>query len=249
MKEIQFVLKRVISLCVILASIAAVGQTQGSGISLNGQINTSQYNTTRLSNLIFEKFLDQKEKVNPIKFEDIKGSPYEPKEFVVGTFHLKDKEPLNLMMRYNMYDDEIEVKENDGTITSFLKVDGTEFSIQDALIRPYSYTDENDQFKRGNFVVLADGDTKLLLKKKVVLIPPEKAPTPNQRDRAAKFIVNKDYYVLKGTEQPVLFNGKKKDLLSLFPDRAEEIKKFIKEGKLNLKKQEDLAQVFEHINS
>ncbi|MEM9000364.1 MAG: hypothetical protein AAGB24_08870 [Bacteroidota bacterium] len=223
------------------------GTPQAQKFSLPGQINTSQYNATRLSNLIFERFLDQKEKKNPINFEDIKGSPYSPAEFVSGDFYLYDEAPVTLRMRYNMYDDEVEVLENDGRITSFLKVDNTAFKIDGVTLRPYRIIEKGTQ-KRVNMIVLNDGDTKLLLRRNAVLIPAEKATNPNQMDRAAKFVANETYYLVKDNELPMEFTGKKKDLFTLFPEKASELKDYIKTNKLSLKNNGDLVQIFDFLN-
>ena len=241
------IVKNVFMGAAALCTLAASAQTQGSGVSLPGQINTSMHNATRLSNLIFEKFLDTKEKENPIKFEDIQGSPYDPEEFVAGEFLMDGQPSLGLNMRYNMYDDEIEVKEDDGTITAFLRNTTTSFRIGDKLYRPFKFT-EDGMTKDANFQVLVDGDIKLLKKRQIVLVPPEKAATPNQRDRAAKFIEHTDYYTVRGDGQPVPFKEKKSELLELFPEHASEIKSIIKEQNLKVKRQDDLVLLFESLN-
>ena len=240
-------LKTILLGACVLGLTTVTAQTQGSGVSLPGQINTSMHNATRLSNLIFEKFLDTKEKENPIAFEDIQGSPYDPADFVAGEFLMDGQPSLGLNMRYNMYDDEIEVKEDDGTITAFLRNTTTSFRIGDRLYRPFKYT-EDGLTKDANFEVLVDGDIKLLKRRQVVLIPPEKAPTPNQQDRAAKFIEQTEYYTVRGEGAPVPFKEKKGELLELFPEHASEIKSLIKEQNLKVKRQDDLVLLFESLN-
>jgi hypothetical protein len=249
MKAVTRFLKFLLVCAGVITLSTAKGRAQQSGVSLPGQINTSNYNNTRLSHLIFKNFLDQKEKAaNPIKFEDIQGSPYEPEEFVPGTFYMKDNPPLTLRMRHNMYDDEIEVMEDNGKITAFLKNESTQFRLNNTLIRPYQYMDDGLD-KKSNFHVLVDGDIKFMLRKKVVLIPQAKAPTPNQQDRAAKFVTHNDYFLLRKDGSPVPFKEKKKDILKLFPDKSGQIKKYIKANNLNVRRQEDLIRLFEHLNS
>ncbi|MEM9000365.1 MAG: hypothetical protein AAGB24_08875 [Bacteroidota bacterium] len=235
----------VFSVLLVLTILPTVLKAQLRGDA--AQINTSQYNATRLSHLIFKNFLDQKEKSNPIKFSDIKGTPYMPENFVLGSFSMKDEKPIVLLMRYNMYDDEVEVNEGDGSITSFLKVDNTEFNIQGNTIRPYTIEKDGIQ-KKSNFIVLADGANVLLLQRKVVLIPAEKAINPNQMDRAAKFVTNERFFVVKGNDLPLEFSGKKKDLFTLFPEKAPELKDFIKTNKLSVRNNEHLVQIFNYLN-
>ncbi|WP_298416906.1 hypothetical protein [uncultured Kordia sp.] len=199
------------------------------------------------------KFLNAKEK-DPyqIDWDNVKGSPYLNEKYKVATFFVGDKSFGNILMRLNTYTDEIELlPEEEGQETeALMKVTNSKVVFGNKTLKVYAYNDENGYEKQGYFLVLSDQkEVSLLLRKKCKFSPNEKALTANQADRAAKFTQYDRYYIVKNGDKPVEVVAKKKAVIKLFPEKADEIKKYIKSEKLKLKRQEDFAKLITYISS
>jgi len=195
------------------------------------------------------KFLNTKEK-DPyqIDWDNVKGSPYLYEKYKLAQFFVGDKSYGNIMMRFNTYSNEIELfPENGKEIGALMKVDDSRIVFENKTLQLFDYKDEEGAEKKAYFLVLNDEkNVQLLLRKKCVFSPNEKALTANQADRAAKFTQYDYYYIVKNGE-PIQVDAKKKDVLKLFPENENEIKNFIKSEKLKLKKEEDFATLIDFI--
>lgn len=195
------------------------------------------------------KFLNVKEK-DPyeIDWNNVKGSPYLDEKYQIAQFFVGDKSYGNIMMRFNTYSNEIELFPEDGKeIGALMKIDDSRVVFENKTLQLFDYKDEEGSEKKGYFLVLNDEkNVQLLLRKKCVFSPNEKALTANQADRAAKFTQYDYYYIVKDGE-PIQVDPKKKDILKLFPESEKAISNFIKSKKLNLKKEADFAKLIDFI--
>ena len=68
------------------------------------------------------------------------------------------------------------------------------------------------------------------------------------KEQPATFIDSESYYIKKDR---VLFpvSNKKKKFLKQFPEESNELNKFIKSEKINLKNKNDLIEIFKHYDS
>lgn len=221
--------------------------------SIFAQIDGSprQYESTSQLFQNLRKVINSKEK-DPyeIDWNNVKGSPYLYENYKLGQFFVDSKSYGNVMMRFNTYTDEIELMPIDGEeVGALMKIDNSRLTFENKTLKLLSYKDEDGNAQQGYFLVLnTNANVKLLLKKKCVFSPNEKALTANQADRAAKFTQYDYFYILKeGT--PVMVSPKKKDIVKLFPNKKKEIKGYIKSEKLKLKKQEDFAKLVDYIAS
>ncbi len=198
------------------------------------------------------KFINTKQK-DPyeIDWNNVKGSPYLYEKYKVGTFFIGNKSYGNVLMRLNTYSDEIELLPENGQETeALMKVANSKVTFENKTLKVYTFNDEEGYEQQGYFLVLSDQkNVSLLLRKKCKFSPNEKAPTANQANRAAKFTQYDRYYIVKEGNKPVLVSPKKKSVLKLFPEKAAEIKKYIKTEKLKLKKQDDFAKLITFISS
>jgi hypothetical protein len=221
--------------------------------SIFAQIDGSprQYESTSQLFQNLRKVINSKEK-DPyeIDWDNVKGSPYMDQNYKLGQFFVDKKSYGNVMMRFNTYTDEIELMPIDGEeVGALMKIDNSRLTFENKTLKLLSYKDEDGNVQKGYFLVLnTSHNVKLLLKKKCVFSPNEKALTANQADRAAKFTQYDYFYILKeGT--PIMVSPKKKDIVKLFPDKKNEIKGYIKSERLKLKKQEDFAKLVDYIAS
>ena len=107
------------------------------------------------------------------------------------------------------------------------------------------YQDKNEK-KTGYMVCLfCTADDMLLNKYTKIYYPPEKANTGYQKDKPAKFSDNEDYFIkLKGSSYAIPLESNTKKILKQFDNK--QLDKFVKEKKLNLKKEDDLITFFKY---
>lgn len=198
------------------------------------------------------KFINTKEK-DPyeIDWNNVKGSPYLYEKYKVGTFFVGNTSYGNVLMRFNTYTDEIELLPEAGReAEALMKVANSKVTFENKTLKVFTYNDEEGYEKQGYFLVLSENNgVSLLFRKKCVFSPNEKALTANQANRAAKFTQYDRFYIVKDGQKPVEVRPKKKAIIKLFPEKASEIKKYIKSEKLRLKEQEDFAKLVTYIAS
>ncbi|MEM6718621.1 MAG: hypothetical protein AAF611_04885 [Bacteroidota bacterium] len=184
-----------------------------------------------------------------IDWDNVKGSPYLHEEYKLAQFFVGQKAYGNVMMRFNTYTDEIELMPQQGEeeVGALMKLDDSKIIFGNKTLKLFSYKDEDGNAEKGYFLVLNTAENvKLLLRKKCVFSPSEKAPTANQADRKAKFTQYDYFYILKDG-MPVQVTPKKKAIVKIFPEKKNEIKDYIKSEKLKLKKQQDFAKLVDYI--
>jgi len=152
-----------------------------------------------------------------------------------------------------MYHDEIEVLNGEdlNDYSAFLKLEKSNININNSQIQLYTYKGKSGMPVKGYFIKQATfNNLSYFIKKRCELTPAQKAPNPNQADRAPKFTTYDDYYILKkGETVPEKVELKKKKLLEFFPNQQKEIKTFLKSEKIKLKNKEDLEKLFKYIDS
>ena len=245
-------LKCLIVLLVCFASTCAFAQ------AVAGEPN--QYESSwRLKQIIRDK-LNTQERSNPIDFSEIKGSPYLNAEFVDGQYFLDGESQGHFYLRYNVYNDQIEIltdaspenlKSDNPKFDAFLKLDNSKVILNGETIKSYYYTDAYGNSSNSYFIEVNKTDNLLLLlRKRCLLTPAEKAATPNQADRAAKFTIYDDYYILLQNETyPRKLELKKRKLLKEFPEYEADLKAFIKQEHINLNDKADLIKLTNYLST
>lgn len=184
------------------------------------------------------------------QFEAIKNEAYANPNFLQGTIYQGEEAiKTNVLMRYNTYADEIEIKKN-ATAESFsalIKAPDIFVKILNNIYVFVPYEGSNE--KGGYFNVLSDGKTYDLYKKtKSEYRAPEKAKTSYQHDTPATFKKEITYYlVLDGTflQMP---NSKSK-ILKMMDSKKGEMKNYIKENDIDLDKEVDLIKTISYFDS
>jgi hypothetical protein len=220
----------------------------------------NQYESSwRLKQVIRDR-LNIQERSNPIAYREIKGSPYLSDTFKNGQYYLNGESQGHFYLRYNVYNDQIEIlvdasPENlnldEPSFDAFLKYDKSKVVLDGKTIRSYYYNDDNGNTSNSYFIEVNTTDKlTLLLRKRCVLTPAEKAVTPNEADRAAKFTIYDDYYIIsEGEKYPKKIELKKRKLLKEFPEQADALKVFIKEEKINLSEESDLVKLTNYMST
>lgn len=231
--------KRILFFAFILIAQIAVGQ--GSGIDYQirealdfyraNKMMSGEWNTTSLTE------------------KNIKGSPYLTDDFIKGKiFTVEKQEYVGIPVRYNIYNDQLEFKNDAGDVQALANpeiVEKVEFGDYKMDYLPYSYS---KKIRHGFFIVLAEGKASLYAKKNVDFKEAEK-PGAYKEAQPAQFVSNSDdYFIRVGLEEAKLV-GNKKDLVDIFPDHKNEIEAFIKKNKTKTNKPESLTELVDYYNS
>ncbi len=180
---------------------------------------------------------------------DIKGSPYLNDEFINGTIFTKSKyQFVNVPLRYNIYNDQIEFK----TPTNEIQALGTpeivetvEFGDYKMVYIPYSNA---RKIRHGFFTVEEEGNVSLYSRLEILYREAEE-PGAYKDAKPAKFVKKSDsYYIRVGMEQAKKVDSKK-ELLAVFPDHKDDIAAFIKKNKVKTNKPEKLKELVRYYNS
>jgi hypothetical protein len=176
---------------------------------------------------------------------DIEGSPYLTDEFVKGTVFVENEKPYAAMMRYNAYQDEIQVQGSDG-ISSLFKRDYIWAEIGGESFRIQTYGDRTGTSK-GYFIELNRGNIRLL--KRIVREFKEGQPAVSSysQDTPPRFDEKVTYYLVREESPAQEVRLRKKDILGFLSSK--EVETYVKENKLRLNSEKEVIQVLTQINA
>jgi len=194
-----------------------------------------------------EQFASQYGRSASFKYEELKGSPYLDEAFESGEIKLRNGETVELDLRLNIYDDELEFETAQG-----IRV----FTVPEKMSRiilgrsEYVFFGSSDltQESSGFFKVIAGEECLLLLKHRITYIPSVGAGAYEPATEAELRKEPDTYYLAISGEIPVKLKRKKKFILELIPSHEEEISRYMKEKKISLYKTNDLIELVDFIN-
>ena len=184
--------------------------------------STNSLDNTRVINTLQQ--LTQKEyKPTLFNSDDVKGSPYFDEEFQsVKVYVNKDDTPISYMARYNVYDNNFELKNEDGSISSLLKVDFATIETQFGNFKALDAFDERAVIVKQYFEVLIDlPERKLLRKYSKSLKKGRPAKTSYDVSKDPEIVTKTSIYLKEGLEAPKEIKAVK-EILELFPKYTEE---------------------------
>lgn len=185
-----------------------------------------------------------------INLDEVKGSPYETESFQPGIVSNKNlNDTKSFYFRYNIFNDIMEMKKSQidedllGLIKSlniYAKIRGKEYHYE-------IYTKDNKKSTdEGYFILISKGKKiNLYLRKTKTFIDAKPAKDTYRKAEKATFKDFEDYYYQTGRVL-ILLPTKKKDLLEQLSDHESEIKKYLKEEKINLKDEDDLIKLMNY---
>ncbi|MBT8206440.1 MAG: hypothetical protein KJO94_09180 [Eudoraea sp.] len=176
------------------------------------------------------------------------GSPYLNEEFVIGTVTIKGEESYQTYLRYNAFNDELEMR-NGNTTNAVMKRDYITVRLGRDVYSIHTYAMDNDGVKDGYFSALNEGKAVLLRRRQMNLREGQAATSSYGKDKPPRFELVESYYISidKETAQPVKLN--KKGVLGAFGDKSSALNGFVKKNKLKLKSEAEVLQLLEHYNS
>ena len=186
------------------------------------------------------------------QFSDIDGSPFLYDEWYRGKIISPEGLVLDgIMIKYEAYSETIvymlngkafEVSDGAATFTIFPATDG----MKDSLFFRGGYPAADNNSARTYYEVLADGRLALLkTHKKVTGLSQQNALASNKRE----FILQEDLYLARKGQAPVKVMKDKEALLELFADKKDEVNAWLGKNKVNLKKEDGLAELVKYYNA
>ena len=185
------------------------------------------------------------------ELKEVVGSPFLDKNYSWGVFYLEDKKPVQAHLRYNVEEEEIQVKfEKD----IYALPPEMPVEIEGNRYEKYDYRQKSDsQLYSGYFKILNDPKNigLQLLEKPGKEFKNAQPPAAMKTPTLARYTDTSEFYLkFPKTDVPVFFETKAKNFIAVFPEEQQEkMVEFIKKNNLNLKNQEDLLRVVTFYNS
>ena len=177
-----------------------------------------------------------------LSYDDIEGSPYYNDDFNQGTVYLNDSSEITLPLRYDMYQDEVEFKQ-DGTVYWVIKSDVDHIRYgEDTLVAGYT---AGNQDKTAWFFVRGKSPYSLYIRKTVEFSPYEPA-APYADPKPNRFGNVKDVFYLKKENNPPIMIDSRRDL-TRFLEGNEKAQEYLKKNWVRIN-EEELTELVRFLN-
>ena len=199
------------------------------------------YTTREINDLIVH--LDWNKTIHSIS-EEIQGSPYLNEEFMVGEVYYDGKYKVtDLPLRYNLYNDEIEYKDNN-TPMAIAQPDKIDKVIIGKNI--FIYIKKNSLHKVSGFVRIWNDESPSILTKMKVAFFEKEPPKAIVESKPARFERKYDiHYLMKSPEEIEKIKSVKKLIQSL-GNHEKELTDFAKKEKISSRNPAELAKLLDH---
>jgi len=181
---------------------------------------------------------------------DVEGSPYLNETFNYGKIIVEGDESYQALLRYNGYQDQIEIKNVDNSITVLMKSGNIEadFNNKRMAVRNYDYS---GTVQSGYFIVVATvGDFELLERKKINLRQAQEATSSYSNDKPARFEEDFSYYLRYKDENAQEVRLKAKPFIEALPEAYQDkAKKAAKSNKWKLKDEREVIALLNELVS
>lgn len=210
---------------------------------------TTNYTAAPLMDLFRMEQMTEESVYLTLTEKSISGSPYLEDEFKVGTVYTTAKKKFeNVLLRYNIYNDNLEFETPDKKVLAVDKPETIELADFGQYKMTYlSYNSGNKQNK-AFFKILEQGNASLYAKPDV-FFQKEVESDGIKPAKPAAFISKPDIYFVKVGTNPAKKVGNKKELAALFGDHQSEVAAFIKKNKIKANKADQLQKLVNYYNS
>lgn len=183
-----------------------------------------------------------------LKYDNVQGSPYLRKEFLNGQIQINDTARYNnLLLRYNIYDDQIEFKTKNDQIMALINPGQYQFiRIGDQTFVCLTYRISKRE-QTGILEILAAGKA-MLYKKYEVDFTAESEAKPFKDPEPDRFIEKNPAYLISIDDEPPAIMKNNRSVLNALERVKPNIAAYIQEQKINLKKEEDLVKIIQYCN-
>lgn len=215
------------------------------GIMASNQLQAQNVTQVNLPNVLIQKNLT----ASGIP-ANVEGSPYLNETFNYGKILVDGSESYQALLRYNGYQDQVEIKNVDNSITVLMKSDNIEADFNDTRMAVRNY-DYSGTVQSGYFIVVAKvGDFELLERKKINLRQAQEATSSYATDKPARFEEDFSYYLRHKTQNAQQIRLKAKPLIDALPEEYQEkAKKATKANKWKLKEEKEVISLLNELAS
>lgn len=225
--------------------LALLKSGEGGGLG-NNPAMMDLYNDMRM------KFGRLGEEVK-LTLDDIDGSIYPNENFTLGTLYEDGEAFKKLYMRYDAYNDEVELKEakDDDIVRAMVQHPKYSCSMNGEVYQFIGYKNEDGESKRGYLMPLTAGENYALFMKQIKVFKEGKpAKTSLDNSFPHRFLDKTEFYVSKSGDVPVFVKTRKSSILSLFSDEDQKtMKNYIRDKRPNLNDKDDLQNLFAYANA
>lgn len=181
---------------------------------------------------------------------DITGSPYLSKDYQLG-YVLTDKRVryTNVPLRYNVYTDEIEFKNEEGQAMAIdFPGNIAEVGIGHAVFIYRLYQFDKKLLKAGYFQLMNRGKAEGLIKYRMIF--KEAEPAAAYKDpQPPKFEKKPATFYVSLNKKPAMPVKNLKTLLSVLGDHKKELQAFAKKEKIKVRREGDMKRILNYYNS
>ncbi len=186
-----------------------------------------------------------------IKFSDVKGSPYIKDEFVPARVMYDGKVEKDCFVRVDAYNDEIEFKEYNNRASEIyilLKTPKLSLEINGLSMYYLRYMDEGDVKETYMYKKYEGERYRFYARTKKIIKQKRNATTSLQTSFPARFYDIEEFFIGKGTETLNLVPLKKNKIIEqLDSGDVSKAKRFIKENKLDIRKESELVKLLTYL--
>lgn len=176
----------------------------------------------------------------------IEGSPYLNSDYKSGKIYIEGKEPLAAYMRYDVHNENIEIKTDLNSDEVFLlpQNKNAKYEIEAKTFLHDKIRVDGKQIQ-GYFIEHFIGNTLRLLEKPIVtLTDPVKARTGYHKDKPAQIKIESEYYIQQEDGNTKDVRLKHKDIKKSF--NSETANEYLKKNRI--KSVEDLVSFLNHLD-
>ena len=216
---------------IIIASLILPLNLFGQLTDFHGALNELA-NGRQYSNLLHKKD-------GNLDLYDFTGSPYLSDLFIPAKI---SNSSTTFLLRYNIYNDEIILKEDEDKYYRIPKDNNFKFISFENREKVVLLND--------TYYILLDGEpgkSSLVKKMSVKYYPPKRSENGYDPDKKANFSKQKDQYFYSNENTLIPLDKRLEDYLKLFPEKKEPVKSFLKQN--SLREDKDYKNLFNTVLS
>jgi len=226
--------------------------------SLGAQVKFSghHYYNTFSTSTIEPRLVEVIDGVSTIHYSlskaDFNGSPYLSEEFVEGTMTVSDGTVIpGLKYRYDIYGDKMQFILNRDTAVINRPMAVRSLVMGDRKFVYEVYMVQANRVATGYFEMIRENENlTILYRRKIEIEQDIYVPNYGGGGGTKEFEMKQDnsYYVKHGNSAAQKIHSRK-GLLKIIPDYRDRVKQYMKDHRLSVKKEKDLAAIADYYNS
>ncbi len=176
------------------------------------------------------------------------GTPYLDELYKNGITYIGNNSETERLMRYNAYRDEMEFLSKQSKPLKLLKKENIVVELDGKRYEVHLYR-IGGKLAKGYFNPLNEGEVVLYFQPRKKLIEAKNIEHGYDDIDPAQYLNDFNYYLKKGDKRLEKINLGKKDLFYLLGDKYNEMKQYVAEHDLKLRKESDALKLIEYYNS